>query len=54
VAAAAGLAATARADPPGGLTGRELQVLRLVARGLATKEVARRLGVSVKTADHHI
>jgi DNA-binding CsgD family transcriptional regulator len=52
VAAAAGMTATA--DPPAGLTERELEVLRLVARGLATKEVARRLGISVKTADFHL
>jgi DNA-binding NarL/FixJ family response regulator len=29
-------------------------VLRLLARGLVTKQVARRLGISVKTADNHI
>ena len=36
------------------LTEREVQVLRLIARGLATKQVARELGVSQKTADSHI
>lgn len=55
VSAAAGMAApTGKAPAPAGLTERELDVLRLVARGLATKEVASRLGVSVKTADHHL
>jgi HD-GYP domain-containing protein (c-di-GMP phosphodiesterase class II) len=39
---------------PGGLSERECQVLGLVARGLATKQVARRLGISPKTCDHHI
>jgi DNA-binding NarL/FixJ family response regulator len=29
-------------------------VLGLLARGLATKQVARRLGISAKTCDHHI
>ena len=29
-------------------------MLRLLARGLVTKQVARRLGISVKTADNHI
>jgi DNA-binding NarL/FixJ family response regulator len=29
-------------------------VLGLVARGLATKQVARQLGISPKTCDHHI
>jgi HD-GYP domain-containing protein (c-di-GMP phosphodiesterase class II) len=39
---------------PAGLSERECQVLGLVARGLATKQVARRLGISPKTCDHHI
>jgi DNA-binding NarL/FixJ family response regulator len=29
-------------------------VLGLVARGQQTKQVARALGISVKTADHHL
>jgi HD-GYP domain-containing protein (c-di-GMP phosphodiesterase class II) len=39
---------------PAGLSERESEVLGLVARGLATKQVARRLGISPKTCDHHI
>jgi HD-GYP domain-containing protein (c-di-GMP phosphodiesterase class II) len=39
---------------PAGLTEREAQVIALVARGLQTKQVARTLGISVKTADRHI
>ena len=35
------------------LTDRERQVLQLLAEGLATKEVAARLHVSVKTAESH-
>ena len=39
---------------PAGLSERECDVLGLVARGLATKQVARQLGISPKTCDHHI
>jgi HD-GYP domain-containing protein (c-di-GMP phosphodiesterase class II) len=39
---------------PGGLSGRECEVLVLLASGLATKQVARQLGISPKTCDHHI
>jgi HD-GYP domain-containing protein (c-di-GMP phosphodiesterase class II) len=47
----------ARAAPPrrpAGLTERETEVLGLLARGLVTKQIARQLGISPKTADHHI
>jgi len=37
-----------------GLTDREVEVLRLVARGLSTRQVGRSLGISVRTTDHHI
>lgn len=43
-----------RATLPGGLTGREADVLRLAARGLTTQQIADRLSISSKTADHHI
>jgi HD-GYP domain-containing protein (c-di-GMP phosphodiesterase class II)/DNA-binding CsgD family transcriptional regulator len=39
---------------PGGLTRREVDVLRLAAKGLTTREIADRLSISPKTADHHI
>jgi HD-GYP domain-containing protein (c-di-GMP phosphodiesterase class II) len=39
---------------PAGLTDREVEVLRLVARGLSTRQISEALVVSVKTADHHI
>jgi DNA-binding CsgD family transcriptional regulator len=39
---------------PGGLTRRELEILRLVADGLTTREIAERLFISAKTADRHI
>ena len=41
-------------DRPKGLTEREVQVLALLARGLQTKQVAKSLGISVKTADRHV
>ena len=39
---------------PAGLTEREIQVVRLLARGLQTKQVARALEISPKTVDFHI
>ncbi|HMK98117.1 MAG TPA: HD domain-containing phosphohydrolase, partial [Acidimicrobiales bacterium] len=50
-----GQGATSRkAQYPGGLTGREVEVLRLAAKGLTTGEIANSLYISPKTADHHI
>jgi HD-GYP domain-containing protein (c-di-GMP phosphodiesterase class II) len=43
-----------RVDGPAGLTRREVEVLRLIARGCSTKEVAARLVISPKTAGTHI
>jgi HD-GYP domain-containing protein (c-di-GMP phosphodiesterase class II)/DNA-binding CsgD family transcriptional regulator len=43
-----------RPPNPGGLTRREVEVLRLAARGLTTRQIADRLVISPKTADHHI
>ena len=51
---AARRAADRRAQHPGGLTGREAEVLRLAARGLTTRAIAGELYISPKTADHHI
>ena len=39
---------------PAGLTNRQLDVARLVARGFTNAEIAERLFISVKTADHHV
>ena len=53
VVKAAGLKSP-RLDRPAGLSPRERTVVGLLARGLQTKQVARALGVSTKTADTHI
>jgi HD-GYP domain-containing protein (c-di-GMP phosphodiesterase class II) len=39
---------------PAGLSEREIQVLRLVAEGCSNREVAKRLYISPRTADHHV
>jgi HD-GYP domain-containing protein (c-di-GMP phosphodiesterase class II) len=39
---------------PAGLTEREVEVIGLLARGRATKQIAASLGISTKTADRHI
>jgi len=43
-----------RSVRPAGLTEREAQVVALLARGSQTKQIARALGISVKTADRHV
>jgi DNA-binding NarL/FixJ family response regulator len=40
--------------PPGGLTAREVEVLRLLAEGLSNRQVARRLVISESTAANHV
>ena len=37
-----------------GLTGREMEMLRLIAKGMLAKEIARALAVSEKTVRNHI
>jgi DNA-binding CsgD family transcriptional regulator len=54
VLGAAGHRVARRRDGPAGLTAREIDVLRLVSRGLSSKEVASSLVISPKTARNHI
>ena len=41
------------ADPLDGLTGRQREVLQMIAEGRSTKEIASDLGLSVKTVETH-
>jgi HD-GYP domain-containing protein (c-di-GMP phosphodiesterase class II) len=51
---AAGMPVDRRAEQVAGLTAREVQVLRLLARGQSIRDIARILQISPKTADAHI
>jgi LuxR family transcriptional regulator, maltose regulon positive regulatory protein len=46
--------APAGAEAPAGLTAREVEVLRLVARGRSNQEIADELVLSVRTVERHI
>ncbi len=43
-----------RGEPPMGLSDREVEVLRLLARGLSNKEIGQALFISDRTAGNHI
>ena len=54
VLAAAGHRVGRRREGPAGLTAREVDVLRLLVRGLSSKDIASQLVISPKTARNHI
>lgn len=51
---AAGHRVPRRQDSPRGLTSREIDVLRLLARGMSNKQIAHRLVITPKTASNHV
>ena len=52
--AAAGQHRAKRRAGPAGLTPREIEVLTFIARGASTRQVARALRITAKTAETHI
>lgn len=52
-AAFLGKQAGQKAQPSGGISDREAEVLRLIATGYSNKEIASRLSLSVKTVEAH-
>jgi len=54
VLAAAGHRQAKRREWPGGLTTREVEILRLLARGMSNTDIAKTLTISRKTAGTHV
>lgn len=51
---AAGHPTKRRAPWPAGLTGREVEILRLVALGYSNRQIADELGIAHKTTRNHV
>jgi DNA-binding NarL/FixJ family response regulator len=51
---AAGHRVRRRREWPAGLTGREVEIVQLLARGLTGKAIAEQLVISPKTASSHV
>ena len=51
---AAGHSGRVRRSRPAGLTERQIEVLRLMAQGMSNRELADRLMISRRTAEHHV
>ncbi|HEY1515316.1 MAG TPA: HD domain-containing phosphohydrolase, partial [Solirubrobacteraceae bacterium] len=54
VLGAAGHRVSRRREGPAGLTVREVEILKLLARGLSNKEIAQRLVITPKTVRNHV
>jgi HD-GYP domain-containing protein (c-di-GMP phosphodiesterase class II) len=54
VASVAGKRASRQREWPAGLTGREVEILRLLAGGLSRRDMARKLFLSEHTVRHHL
>ena len=54
VLGAAGHRVSLRREGPAGLTAREIDVLRLLARGLSNREIGGQLTISPKTVANHV
>lgn len=54
VLVASGIRIRRRREWPGGLTAREVEVLRLISRGASNRVIADRLGIRLRTAGSHV